>query len=242
MKDIKMLVSDYDQTFYLNDQNIKINIDMVEQFRKAGNKFVIATGRSYMDFKEKVNLYNINYDYAILNHGAIILDNKYKIIAEYFIDEKIVSNVKKDLNSEKSIKNFCCSTFVSRINFNSNYNPLTKIYSKYESKEYAMYINNKINKNYSEYVNSYYVSTNAVEVISKEINKSKAIKLLANSLKLNQSSIYTIGDGYSDIQMVKDYNGYAMFNSIDELKKEANGVYESVSLLIEDILNNKINK
>ncbi len=242
MKDIKMLVSDYDQTFYLNDQNIKINIDMVEQFRKAGNKFVIATGRSYMDFKEKVNLYNINYDYAILNHGAIILDNKDKIIAEYFIDEKIVSNVKKDLNSEKSIKNFCCSTFVSRINFNSNYNPLTKIYSKYESKEYAMYINNKINKNYSEYVNSYYVSTNAVEVISKEINKSKAIKLLANSLKLNQSSIYTIGDGYSDIQMVKDYNGYAMFNSIDELKKEANGVYESVSLLIEDILNNKINK
>ena len=242
MKDIKMLVSDYDQTFYLNDQNIKINIDMVEQFRKAGNKFVIATGRSYMDFKEKVNLYNINYDYAILNHGAIIIDNKDKIIAEYFIDEKIVSNVKKDLNSEKSIKNFCCSTFVSRINFNSNYNPLTKIYSKYESKEYAMYINNKINKNYSEYVNSYYVSTNAVEVISKEINKSKAIKLLANSLKLNQSSIYTIGDGYSDIQMVKDYNGYAMFNSIDELKKEANGVYESVSLLIEDILNNKINK
>ena len=242
MKDIKMLVSDYDQTFYLNDQNIKINIDMVEQFRKAGNKFVIATGRSYMDFKEKVNLYNINYDYAILNHGAIILDNEDKIIAEYFIDEKIVNKIKKDLNSEKSIKNFCCSTFVSRINFNSNYNPLTKIYSKYESKEYAMYINNKINKNYSEYVNSYYVSTNAVEVISKEINKSKAIKLLANSLKLNQSSIYTIGDGYSDIQMVKDYNGYAMFNSIDELKKEANGVYESVSLLIEDILNNKINK
>ena len=239
---MKLLVSDYDQTFYLNDQNIKINIDMVKQFRKAGNKFVIATGRSYMDFKEKVNLYNINYDYAILNHGAIILDNKDKIIAEYFIDEKIVSNVKKDLNSEKSIKNFCCSTFVSRINFNSNYNPLTKIYSKYESKEYAMYINNKINKNYSEYVNSYYVSTNAVEVISKEINKSKAIKLLANSLKLNQSSIYTIGDGYSDIQMVKDYNGYAMFNSIDELKKEANGVYESVTEDIEDILNNKINK
>ena len=49
---MKMLVSDYDQTFYLNDQNIKINIDMVKQFRKAGNKFVIATGRSYMDFKE----------------------------------------------------------------------------------------------------------------------------------------------------------------------------------------------
>ena len=38
---MKMLVSDYDQTFYLNDQNIKINIDMVKQFRKTGNKFVI---------------------------------------------------------------------------------------------------------------------------------------------------------------------------------------------------------
>ena len=42
----KMLVSDYDQTFYLNDKDIIENINAVREFREKGNIFVIATGRS----------------------------------------------------------------------------------------------------------------------------------------------------------------------------------------------------
>lgn len=80
-----------------------------------------------------------------------------------------------------------------------------------------------------------------LEIISKETDKSKSIKLLSEYVGLsNLSNIYTIGDGYSDISMVKDYNGYAMQNSVSDLKNVANKEYKSVSEMIKAILNNKI--
>ena len=75
----KILVSDYDQTFYLNDEDVEINKEAVDRFRKEGNIFVIATGRSYFDFHNKVNMYNFDYDYVIINHGATILDKNNNI-------------------------------------------------------------------------------------------------------------------------------------------------------------------
>ena len=41
----KLLVSDYDGTFYSDLRNLKINIKAIEKFRKAGNLFAISTGR-----------------------------------------------------------------------------------------------------------------------------------------------------------------------------------------------------
>ena len=70
----KVLISDYDQTFYLNDEDIEKNKIYVEKFRKEGNIFVLATGRSYYDMQRKIEQYNIKYDYLIINHGASILD------------------------------------------------------------------------------------------------------------------------------------------------------------------------
>lgn len=59
-------------------------------------------------------------------------------------------------------------------------------------------------------------------------------------LKFDLENIYTIGDGDSDIYMVRDYKGYAIKNAQKELKKVAIKEYNSVSDLIKDILNNII--
>ena len=49
----KILVSDYDQTFYIGDEDIEKNKIAVNRFRNKGNIFIIATGRSYEDFMGK---------------------------------------------------------------------------------------------------------------------------------------------------------------------------------------------
>lgn len=230
----KILVSDYDQTFYLNDVDIEKNKNAVDKFRKAGNIFVIATGRSYFDFHNKVNLYNFNYDYVIINHGATILSKDDIVFANFSINEEIINVIKEDLQIEKSVKGFCCSKLESRVDF--NHKKLTKINVKYNSKEEAMKINKIINNKYSKYVNSYYVTGNSLELISSKTNKSNAIDLLLNKLNISNSNVYTIGDGYSDIEMIKDFNGYAMTKSVDELKQVAIKEVESVSDLIDEII------
>ena len=229
----KILVSDYDQTFYLNDEDIEKNKKSVEEFRKKGNIFVFATGRSYFDFMNKAEQYKLKWDYLIINHGATILDKNNNIISNYTIDNNIIKNIEKDLEIEKSINHFCCKLENSRTDFNDK--DLTKIYAKYE-KDKAEQINSLINKKYSEFVNCYLVSGNAVEIISNKTCKSNAIEDIVQIEKVNRENIFTIGDGYSDIEMIKNYNGYCMEKSVQELLKICNGkIVKSVSELIEEI-------
>ena len=71
---MKILVSDYDRTFYRNEEEIHLNVDSINNFMK-NNIFIIATGRSEFDIKRAITKYNINYNYLILNHGATIIKN-----------------------------------------------------------------------------------------------------------------------------------------------------------------------
>lgn len=229
----KILVSDYDQTFYLDDEDIEKNKKSVEDFRKKGNIFAFATGRSYFDFMNKAEKYKLKWDYLIINHGATILDKNNNIISNYTIDNNIIKNIEKDLEIEKSINNFCCKLENSRTDFDDK--DLTKIHAKYE-KDKAEQINSLINKKYSEFVNCYFVSGNAVEIISNKTCKSDAIAEIAQIEKINQEDIFTIGDGYSDIEMIKNYNGYCMEESVQELLKICSEkIVKSVSELIEKI-------
>lgn len=234
MENKKILISDYDQTLYLNDEDMEKNKVAIKNFREKGNIFVIATGRSYLDFHNKVDLYNFEYDYVIINHGATILSKDNDVFTNFSIKNEIIGNIKNDLQLEKSIKGFCCSRLDSRVDF--NHKDLTKINVRYNSKEEAMIINKTINNKYSNFVNSYYVTENSIEIISNEINKSKAIDILLKKLKISRDNTYTIGDGYSDIEMIKDFNGYTMVNSVDELKNIAKKHYNSVSELINEIM------
>lgn len=102
----KIIVSDYDQTFYIDDNDIENNKISVNKFMSDGNIFVIATGGSYKSFNEVLDLYNINYNYLILNHGLIILDNKNNILLNVYINKKIIQNLLKDLEIDKSIRHF----------------------------------------------------------------------------------------------------------------------------------------
>lgn len=229
----KILVSDYDQTFYLNDEDIEKNKKSVENFRKQENIFIFATGRSYFDFMNKAEKYKLKWDYLIINHGATILDKNNNIISNYTIDNNIIKNIEKDLETEKSINHFCCKLENSRTDFNDK--DLTKIYAKYE-KDKAEQINSLINKKYSEFVNCYLVSGNAVEIISNKTCKSNAIEEIVQIEKVIRENIFTIGDGYSDIEMIKNYNGYCMEKSVQELLKICNGkIVKNVSELIEEI-------
>ena len=50
------------------------------------------------------------------------------------------------------------------------------------------------------------------------------------------SNVYTIGDGYSDIDMVKDFDGFRMEDSVPELKECTTKSVKSVSELIKKIM------
>jgi len=235
----KMIVSDYDDTFYINDEDIINNVNMVNNFMKK-NIFVIATGRSYFDFKRKKDMYNINYNYLILNHGATILFNN-EIIENKIIDNKIKAQLIKDLEFDHSVNSFSCSELESRLSFEVN--DLTKIHIEYINKEIAIKVYNKLINKYSNYLNIFLVMKNkALEIVSNKTNKAIAISKIRDLEKIDQNDIYVIGDSYNDIEMIKKYKGFSMINSVDDVSKISLKQYSSVSDFIKEVLTNKVDE
>ena len=231
----KLLASDYDQTYYLNDLDIVKNIEETKKWIDKGNIFVIATGRSYQDLKNKQDKYNFVFDYVILNHGATIIDKNNIILWNKIIPNKIISKIKDNLDKSNYISYFCCSTLESRVDF--NHSNLTKIAVTYDNKEKALRKAEELNNSFKNDIKAFYVNNNSVEILAKLAGKEKAIQYLSKRNHIKKDKIYTIGDGYSDINMIKVFQGYAMEQGVEELKTNAKKVYNSVSLLIKDLLN-----
>lgn len=231
----KMIVSDYDQTFYINDEDIENNKKYVNEFKRIPkNIFAIATGRSYFDFYNKQEKYNFYFDYAILNHGATIIDNKNNVLMNVMFENSIIPKLKDLLNLEESIKYFCCSGKESRVEF--EHQDLTKVNVEYMSEEYAFSILELVNSRLGNYLKAYYVNNNSIEIISNKINKALAIYEIMNLNNIDKNDVYTVGDGYSDIDMIKEFNGYGMKEAVNEVKNLAIGQVDSVSDLIKMII------
>lgn len=234
----KVLVVDYDRTLYVNNIDILNNIEKINDFRKDGNIFIIATGRTYSSLKKEIDKYNIKYDYLILNHGALVIKEDNTALFHYNINKDILLDINKYLIDLKS-KNIFYSYYLNDTDDINNPN-ISKITAKFSSnKDSFKEVIKPLVEKYNNTLNIYFTQKYEVEIISKETNKSQALNLLMKKANFNKENIYTIGDSYTDIEMIKDYNGACMENSIDILKNNKNILkYKSVSDYIDKILNN----
>lgn len=235
---MKMLVSDYDSTFYISDDDIKLNVQVVNQFmKKSKNYFVIATGRSYLDFIKEKEKYSINYNYLIINHGStLIKDNN--IIYNCCIDNEIKNRLIDKLDFSSLVNYFCCSGLDSRVSIDSK--DITKINIEYSSESEARLIYDKLlsDDSFSDFLNIFLVCSNkALEIVAKNTDKANTVKYLQDYLGIETKNIYVIGDNYTDYLMIKNYSGYCMRNSVDKIRKIATKEYSCVSDLVLDIEN-----
>lgn len=233
----KVLVVDYDRTLFINNDDMLNNINSINKFRENGNIFIIATGRTYNSLKKEIDKYNIEYDYLILNHGSLVIKKDKSTLFHYKIDKNILFDITSYLSKYKP-KSVMYSYYTEDTS-NINNPDISKITIGFQKDiETFKKVMMDVVKKYNNKLNIYFTQNFEIEIISKETNKSKAIDLLMKKVNFKKENIYTIGDSYTDIEMINDYNGSCMEKSIDILKNNKNiKKYSSVSVLIKDILN-----
>lgn len=233
----KIIISDYDKTLYTNDNDMLININRINKFREQENLFVIATGRSYLDLDRKLKEFPIAFDYLILSHGTVILDKDKNIIKIFTIDNSVMYTILDNLSNVQGIKrNILFNAYESDVSIDSD--NLTKLMIEVDSPIIGEEISKLINTNFKD-VKSYVISTHKytlVEVISINTDKGEAIEELLKIENIENSEVYTIGDGSNDIEMIKKYNGYGMTNSEQCVLEVTNKLYDNVYNLIDDII------
>jgi len=80
------------------------------------------------------------------------------------------------------------------------------------------------------------VSERLLEIVPSSADKASAVDILRKKLQIDNKNIYTIGDGYTDIEMIRLYNGCCMKHSVSALKQLGVKEYESVSVLVNELI------
>ena len=125
-------VTDYDNTLYVNDNELKNAIKELNRIREKDIKVVISTGRSIRSIKNEVIKHNIPFDYLSCADGSLIYDNNYNLIKEHHMDKDIIKEipdaklylVSSDSKTEETIKLINSDMIVSGsyINMSDNFN------------------------------------------------------------------------------------------------------------------------
>lgn len=191
---MKLLVSDYDGTIEIfNSYNFNVpngTISEIEQFMNSGNKFMIATARSYKSIMEKINKYHIPYDFISTFNGSIIYDNQGNILFSNDLEEL-----------ERIFSYFKSVVFLKEKDRTLYFLIYTKLLEYLRS--FLVYFEEK------------YVFTNSdifnkLQAIKPFSDKIDSVKFIQNLLGIDDCDVITIGDDTSDLEMIKRYNGYGV--------------------------------
>ncbi len=223
---MKLLVTDYDNTFHINDSDMAENVTAAKEFMHD-NVFAIATGRNYTSFMKQKELYDIPYNYLITNNGATIIKNN-EIIYNEFLDDNIKNSILKEVDFDKLEKIVCCGG-KDDVTINDS---VSKLYFKFYDYEEAKRIQGLISK-YD--VNIFlYTDVLSMDVVSKNVGKEKAIKYIADLE--NIEDVYVIGDSVNDYEMIKEYQGYCSVVAKEQIKEISKKQYSKVADLINEIM------
>ena len=83
---MKILVADYDNTIYLDDDKIIKTIKKIKKLQESGVLFMISTGRSINSILEQINKHHLPFDYLSCADGSIIYDKDCHLIKQYILE------------------------------------------------------------------------------------------------------------------------------------------------------------
>ena len=251
---MKIAITDYDGTLRELKEGIvpKSNVEAIQKWRKAGNKFGIATGRniSMLDFELKN--YDITLDFVVCVNGAVVLDRERNILHSVRIPFSIVKDFIKlpiVTDSDNQIIVFCERNVFSirpysempielipKISFDEllQRDDIVQFGIKFKTPEEALKMKEDLPKIFPMLGGN--PNRNYLDINMNGVNKKYGISKLLEIMSWQDCPLFVIGDDSNDLPMIKEFNGYTVKTAAPFMHEAAAKVYNSVGdMLIENI-------
>lgn len=246
-----LLASDFDGTLCRHHHAYTVSDEdreAVRRFRAAGNKVAIVTGRMYesavevfnaTDFHDMDCVLCLSGAYGFLPDGTELYDRRadgkrLSELADFFRSTGArymnldvgKHSYEYDIGGDYSfgLTPFSKEMLLSLDSF-------TSMNVGYHTCDRAHEVCGELCKSFSDVITPLQ-NLNAIDMPPVGVNKATAAKFAADMFGVPEDHIYTVGDSYNDIHMVKTYNGSAMETGPDELKSAARRTVKSVSEII----------
>ena len=243
---MKIAITDYDGT--LRDLKSGIvpqsNIEAIQKWRKAGNKFGIATGRniSMLDFELKN--YDITLDFVVCVNGAVVLDKERNILHSVKIPPSVVKEfIKLPLvtDSDNQIIVFCERKIFSirpysempielvpKIPFDelAKREDVVQFGIKFKTAEESLKMKEDLPKIFPMLGGN--PNRNYLDINMSGVDKKYGISQLLKVMDWQNCPLFVIGDDSNDLPMIGEYKGYTVKTAAPFMHEAAVKVYDSV--------------
>ena len=249
---MKLLASDFDGTLYFHNKEEKIresDLESIRKFQKEGNLFGICTGRHLKGILEPTKE-KVDFDFYIVNSGAVILDKNREVIQEYKIERQVAEEVTKYIDKSVEVTFIIDDEFYA-INWKGNWpikvievssikevdvEYLDALSFHFEDLDQATEIYNHIVNKYSYIIDVYQNITN-LDFAPKGCSKGNALKKVMDYYKVNCDDMNCIGDSWNDLPMFEAVdNSFTFTYSPKDIQQSTKHVIDSLEECISIIM------
>ncbi|MFP4456457.1 MAG: Cof-type HAD-IIB family hydrolase [Clostridia bacterium] len=250
----KTLFIDCDDTLIMHDLDVSCipesSYKAIDLLKANGHRLILATGRS--NFQVEGIMKELDIKDAILFNGTLVIakektiyDNPIGngelniIVQELLKNGNSVYAVDKEYQYIKDPKDIIMRFITERMrpghkNYDDSYiRKIKQIDEKPRKYYFFMSLDkNHIIKNLTDVLENLQVNNwedNVIDISNVGVNKYSGIQVMQDYYNINKNDIYAFGDGYNDIEMIKNVkHGIMMGNSPKELQKHATYVAPNI--------------
>ncbi|CAM4277062.1 HAD hydrolase family protein [Erysipelothrix inopinata] len=251
---MKLFASDYDGTLFKDRIIREDDLHSIRKFREQGHKFGLVSGRSIDSLKTEIEKHDIPVDFIVgINGGAVETGEGEQLfirMMETDIAHELIEAVENfgvkfyGANDGYRLSRVYCSDDVDDC-FKPNINlvpmdimldeGVSAMYVWVGDEDRAQTLANMITEQYGDRGIIAYPNVHSVDIGIKGISKSTGLEMIIDHYNVDDT-VYTIGDSFNDVPMIKDFHGFVMENGVDEVKAYGKAVHETVGYALNAVL------
>ena len=254
---MKILISDFDGTFFQSRKYSQELRDTVAEWKKEGNVIAISTARCACRMHETAVAIDLDCDYYICDHSAIIFDKDWNVIScntvpkDELMDlfDRLMEIGVEHISVADGLYEYAlCPDNLPRERETvlqsaeemrkTVVNPVS-LHVRMADADVCRNLCDEINGDPKSKIYASYCGGKGVFFFKKGNDKAIGGHKLLRIVGGEKSDVYTIGDGADDACMISEFKGYGMIDSHPDVVAVARKIYDNVGQLMRDVMDGK---
>lgn len=248
-------ITDYDGTLYRRNEVSEYDLAAIHEWRRRGNRFVIATGRDLCLTLHAVRRWNIPFDFLVCVSGAALYDQNLELVKSRSIEAPHIGRLLSHPAAEASgYRQLCADGRVlvyeqRESSFSSLDLPFEEIgldeamavgraqqiSFTYRDEDECAAWRRRINDEFGDVVKAHQ-NVRDIDITAVGVDKAAGIDDMLGLTQWPRDNLFVIGDGLNDYEMICRYGGFTVPGAAKAISGVARAVYDGVGKMLDAAL------
>lgn len=254
---IKVAASDYDGTLLRDGHIDDETVAGIQQWRAAGHKFGVVSGRDYGMLVPQLEHYGVEFDYTACNNGGIIRDGQGKVYYQAAIQPEALVKISQEPLAQKSFHfafsaqdtTYLCHQsegswiereakdwdfpiiYIEEREIPQLHEKIQQFSMGFPTPEESNACAKALNATLGDVIHAY-PNACSLDITPATVSKEQGIRKLLEVMHWQGAEVYAIGDETNDLPMLRAFDGYTVTSAREAIQQEAKEAFASVGAML----------